>query len=67
MLLRCNISNIRHERRLLDVDVSNSSVFNDNELIHLVLKTFSPHKLKIGDIVLLDKNIPTTTTYKETF
>lgn len=56
MLLKCNISNIKTNRRLLDVNISKSTVSRKDGYTILTLYTNTPHKLNVGDLILISNN-----------
>lgn len=65
MLLKYNINNIKHERRLLDV-LSYDVVNMDNDSYRLItFKTKTPHNLNVGDIIIFSRNIKVVPTYTE--
>ena len=63
MLLKYNISNIKYDRHLIDVDFDSSEIITTDDYVFFKLKTYKPHRLSINDIVFLSKEITTSTTY----
>lgn len=63
MLLKYNIQNTKREKR--SIGVENIQLKHKNNGYLLIVKTYTPHNLKIGDIILCTCNIPVFNTYME--
>lgn len=66
MFLKYNTSNIIRERRVLNIDKERSVINNTDGYISLKLRTYTPHKLNIGDVIVFNKDIETSYSYNET-
>lgn len=64
MLLKYNIKNVNKERNIIDV-INKTIVENTDDYYCIKVTTFTNHNLKVGDIILLNRNIITVYSYKE--
>ena len=68
MLLKYNIKNIKHSRRILNKDIiSKVKVDDSGDFFLITVETFYPykHNFKIGDTIIFNKDITTVQTYTQ--
>ena len=63
MLIKYNNSNIKHERRLLDIDSSKTKIYTNEGYMHITLTTKTPHNLRVGDAIVFNRDIDDAVNY----
>ena len=63
MLIKYNTNNISHEKHL--IDVSDTDITVNDSYVHITVTTKTPHRLQIGDVITLNRNINNALIYNE--
>ena len=65
MFLKYNISNIKREKRLLDISSCDIEKLQDDNKYLLKITTKTPHNLTVGDIIIFNREIMEIDSYVE--